>query len=117
MLAGLLSQSYDTRKPSVFVYFPLLNLISFNGKPQPSVTRLVCDSGLLLNQVLSGLVERRAAGGGEFGHRRLRLAVKRSHQNPACDLRSRQMLSAFRRSVDEFQNENSIRQHGYLDCL
>ncbi len=56
MLAGLLSQSCDTRKPSVFVYFPWLNLILFNGKPQASVTRLVCDSGLLLNQVLSGLV-------------------------------------------------------------
>ena len=49
MLAGLLSQSYDTRKPSVFVYFPLLKPISFNGKPQASVSRLTSDNGLLLN--------------------------------------------------------------------
>ena len=34
MLAGLLSQSYDARKPSVFVYFPVLDLNLFNGKPQ-----------------------------------------------------------------------------------
>lgn len=49
MLAGLLSQSYDTRKPSVFVHFPLLQLISFNGKPQASVSRLTSDTGLLLS--------------------------------------------------------------------
>lgn len=90
MLAGLLSQSYDTRKPSVFVDFPLLKLISFSGKPQAEANLGTDATGL---------------------------SLKRLHQNPACDLRSRQMLSAFRRSVDEFQNENSIRQHGYLDCL
>jgi len=33
MLAGLLSQSYDTCKPSVFVDFPVMDFILFNGKP------------------------------------------------------------------------------------
>ncbi len=56
MLAGLLSQSYDTRKPSVFVYFPLLDLISFNGQPQATVSCLVSGYGSLVNQVLSCLV-------------------------------------------------------------
>jgi hypothetical protein len=37
MLAGLLSQSYDARKPSVFVDFPVMNFISFNGKPKATV--------------------------------------------------------------------------------
>ena len=34
MLAGLLSQSYDARKPSVFVDFPVLDFASFNDNPQ-----------------------------------------------------------------------------------
>lgn len=42
MLAGLLSQSYDARKPSVFVDFPVLHFISFNGKPHASVSHLAC---------------------------------------------------------------------------
>ena len=37
MLAGLLSQSYDARKPSVFVDFLVLVFLSFSGKPQASV--------------------------------------------------------------------------------
>ena len=56
MLAGLLSQSYDARKPSVFVDFPVVNPISFNGKPQASVSRFVSGCGSRLNQVLSYLV-------------------------------------------------------------
>ena len=34
MLAGLSSQSYDARKPSVFVYFPVMDFASFNDNPQ-----------------------------------------------------------------------------------
>ena len=53
MLAGLLSQSYDARKPSVFVDFLVLVFLSFSGKPQSSVSCLVCDYGSLYDQVLS----------------------------------------------------------------
>jgi hypothetical protein len=49
MLAGLLSQSYDTRKPSVFVHFPLLQLISFNGEAEAEAKCSSNSCGLALN--------------------------------------------------------------------
>ncbi len=53
MLARLLSQSYDDRKPSVFVDFPVLDFISFNGKPQASMRGFACDSDWPSNARLS----------------------------------------------------------------
>ena len=55
MLAGLLSQSYDARKPSVFVDFPVLNFISFNGKPQASAKSGADACGLPLNDEMKTL--------------------------------------------------------------
>ena len=49
MLAGLLSQSYDARKPSVFVDFPVVNFVSLNGKPQASAPNFADACGLPLN--------------------------------------------------------------------
>lgn len=43
MLAGLLSQSYDARKPSVFVDFPVLDFASFIDNLQALHRICACD--------------------------------------------------------------------------
>jgi hypothetical protein len=50
MVAGLLSQSYDARKPSVFVDFPVLDFVSFNGKPQALQLNFAYACGSPLNE-------------------------------------------------------------------
>jgi hypothetical protein len=50
MLAGLLSQSYDTRKPSVFIDFPVMDFVSFKGKPQALLLEFAYACGSPLNE-------------------------------------------------------------------
>jgi hypothetical protein len=50
MLVRLLSQSYDARKPSVFVDFPVLDFVSFNGQPQAVHRNFAYACGSLLNE-------------------------------------------------------------------
>ena len=59
MLAGLLSQSYDARKPSVFVDFPVLDFVSFNGKTQALQLNFAYACGSPLNPDYSRSSHRR----------------------------------------------------------
>jgi hypothetical protein len=51
MLAGLLSQSYDARKPSLFVDFPVLDFASFNDNPQALHRNCDYACGWALNEI------------------------------------------------------------------